>query len=100
MFRGDHVNRRDVTVESVFHRPKEKRGQADLKKATRRGPFDVVDCTMEESRQLFQLVVLREFYTSRSMRRAQDVRKQLLGIMDRYVLLPCETSLDLAESTI
>ena len=91
-----------LSVQSVFYRPKEKQGQADSKKAKFHQP---------EGDHLTLLTVYNgwkagnfsnpwcyeNFIQARSMRRAQDVRKQLLGIMDRYVPLPCQTSLDLAE---
>ncbi|VDB84170.1 unnamed protein product [Peniophora sp. CBMAI 1063] len=78
-----------VSVQSVFYRPKEKQGQADAKKAKFHQP---------EGDHLTLLTVYNawkassfsnpwcyeNFIQARSMRRAQDIRKQLLGIMDRY----------------
>ncbi|KAI0053412.1 P-loop containing nucleoside triphosphate hydrolase protein [Auriscalpium vulgare] len=78
-----------LSVQSVFYRPKEKQGQADSKKAKFHQP---------EGDHLTLLAVYNgwkasnfsnpwcyeNFIQARSMRRAQDVRKQLLGIMDRY----------------
>ncbi|TFY78795.1 hypothetical protein EWM64_g5219 [Hericium alpestre] len=78
-----------LSVQSVFYRPKEKQGQADAKKAKFHQP---------EGDHLTLLTVYNgwkasnfsnpwcyeNFIQARSMRRAQDVRKQLLGIMDRY----------------
>ncbi|KAG5729103.1 Pre-mRNA-splicing factor ATP-dependent RNA helicase prp22 [Termitomyces sp. T112] len=78
-----------LSVQSVFYRPKEKQGQADSKKAKFHQP---------EGDHLTLLTVYNgwkaanfsnpwcyeNFIQARSMRRAQDVRKQLLGIMDRY----------------
>ncbi|KAF5366929.1 hypothetical protein D9757_010847 [Collybiopsis confluens] len=78
-----------LSVQSVFYRPKEKQGQADSKKAKFHQP---------EGDHLTLLMVYNgwknanfsnpwcyeNFIQARSMRRAQDVRKQLLGIMDRY----------------
>ncbi|KAI3622057.1 atp-dependent rna helicase dhx8 [Moniliophthora roreri] len=78
-----------VSVQTVFYRPKEKQGQADSKKAKFHQP---------EGDHLTLLTVYNgwknanfsnpwcyeNFIQARSMRRAQDVRKQLLGIMDRY----------------
>ena len=77
-----------LSVQTVFYRPKEKRGQADSKKAKFHQP---------EGDHLTLLTVYNgwkaanfsnawcyeNFIQARSMRRAQDVRKQLLGIMDR-----------------
>ncbi|KAJ7597435.1 P-loop containing nucleoside triphosphate hydrolase protein [Mycena floridula] len=78
-----------ISVQSVFYRPKEKQGQADSKKAKFHQP---------EGDHLTLLTVYNgwkaanfsnpwcyeNFIQARSMRRAQDIRKQLLGIMDRY----------------
>ena len=77
-----------LSVQSVFYRPKEKQAQADSKKAKFHQP---------EGDHLTLLTVYNgwkaskfsnpwcyeNFIQARSMRRAQDVRKQLLGIMDR-----------------
>ncbi|GAA6062965.1 hypothetical protein JCM10212_005724 [Sporobolomyces blumeae] len=74
---------------SIFYRPKEKQAQADAKKAKFHQP---------EGDHLTLLTVYNgwaaskfsnpwcseNFIQGRAMRRAQDVRKQLLGIMDRY----------------
>ncbi|KAI0320071.1 P-loop containing nucleoside triphosphate hydrolase protein [Amylostereum chailletii] len=78
-----------VSVQTVFYRPKEKQGQADSKKAKFHQP---------EGDHLTLLTVYNgwkasnfsnpwcyeNYIQARSMRRAQDIRKQLLGIMDRY----------------
>ena len=85
-----------LSVQSVFYRPKEKQGQADSKKAKFHQP---------EGDHLTLLTVYNgwkaanfsnpwcyeNFIQARSMRRAQDVRKQLLGIMDRYACKACES---------
>lgn len=77
-----------MSVQNVFYRPKEKQAQADSKKAKFHQP---------EGDHLTLLAVYNgwkmnkfsspwcyeNFIQARSMRRAQDVRKQLLGIMDR-----------------
>jgi ATP-dependent RNA helicase DHX8/PRP22 len=79
-----------LSVQTVFYRPKEKQGQADSKKAKFHQP---------EGDHLTLLAVYNgwkgsnysnpwcyeNFIQARSMRRAQDIRKQLLGIMDRCV---------------
>ncbi|KAG9088122.1 DEAH-box ATP-dependent RNA helicase prp22 [Ceratobasidium sp. 370] len=78
-----------LSVQNVFYRPKDKQAQADSKKAKFHQP---------EGDHLTLLTVYNgwknskfsnpwcyeNFIQARSMRRAQDVRKQLLGIMDRY----------------
>jgi ATP-dependent RNA helicase DHX8/PRP22 len=77
-------------AQNVFYRPKEKQAQADSKKAKFHQP---------EGDHLTLLAVYNgwkaskfsnpwcyeNYIQARSMRRVQDVRKQLLGIMDRYV---------------
>jgi ATP-dependent RNA helicase DHX8/PRP22 len=77
-----------LSVTNVFYRPKEKQAQADSKKAKFHQP---------EGDHLTLLTVYNgwkaskfsnpwcyeNFIQMRNMRRAQDVRKQLLGIMDR-----------------
>lgn len=78
-----------LSAGNVFYRPKDKQSLADQKKAKFHQP---------EGDHLTLLVVyngwkaakfsnpwcFENFIQSRSMRRAQDVRKQLLAIMDRY----------------
>lgn len=78
-----------LSVDNVFYRPKEKQAQADQKKARFYQP---------EGDHLTLLAVYEawraskfstpwcfdNFIQARSMRKAQDIRKQLLGIMDRY----------------
>jgi ATP-dependent RNA helicase DHX8/PRP22 len=78
-----------LSVQNVFYRPKEKQAQADQKKAKFFQP---------EGDHLTLLTVyeawkkngfsnpwcFENFIQHRAMRRAQDVRKQLLTIMDRY----------------
>jgi ATP-dependent RNA helicase DHX8/PRP22 len=78
-----------MSVESVFFRPKEKQAQADQKKAKFHQP---------EGDHLTLLAVYEawanskfsnpwcyeNFIQARAIRRAQDVRKQLLSILDRY----------------
>jgi ATP-dependent RNA helicase DHX8/PRP22 len=80
-----------LSVGNIFYRPKEKQGQADQKRAK---------FFQAEGDQLTLLVVyeawkatrfsspwcFENFVQARSMKRAQDVRKQLLTIMDRYRL--------------
>lgn len=80
-----------LSVENVFYRPKEKSSQADQRKAR---------FYQQEGDHITYLAVynawaaakfsnawcFENFVQARAMRRAQDVRKQLLGIMDRYKL--------------
>eukprot|EP00002_Diphylleia_rotans_P022935 TRINITY_DN4502_c0_g1_i1.p1 TRINITY_DN4502_c0_g1~~TRINITY_DN4502_c0_g1_i1.p1 ORF type:complete len:1132 (+),score=246.53 TRINITY_DN4502_c0_g1_i1:49-3444(+) len=78
-----------LSVENVFYRPKEKQAIADQKKSRFHQP---------EGDHLTLLAVYDawkhnkfsnpwchdNFLQGRTLRRAQDVRKQLVGIMDRY----------------
>lgn len=80
-----------LSVENVWYRPKEKQAQADQKKARFHQP---------EGDHLTSLAVYEgwkaakfsapwcyeNFVQARAMKRAQDIRKQLLGIMDRFKL--------------
>jgi ATP-dependent RNA helicase DHX8/PRP22 len=80
-----------LSVQNVFYRPKEKAAQADSKRAK---------FFQAEGDHLTLLAVYQawknsnfsnpwcyeNFIQARSMRKAQDVRKQLLTIMDRYKL--------------
>ncbi|KAI7725650.1 hypothetical protein M8C21_001675, partial [Ambrosia artemisiifolia] len=80
-----------ITTGNIFYRPREKQAQADQKKAKFSQP---------EGDHLTLLAVyeawkaknfsgpwcFENFVQVRSLRRAQDVRKQLLSIMDRYKL--------------
>lgn len=78
-----------LSAENIFYRPKDKQAQADAKKAKFHQP---------EGDHLTLLTVYNawkaskfsnpwthdNFIQGRSMKHAADVRKQLLGIMDRY----------------
>ncbi|KAL4563815.1 hypothetical protein LXL04_027861 [Taraxacum kok-saghyz] len=80
-----------IQTGNIFYRPREKQAQADQKRAKFFQP---------EGDQLTLLAVyeawkaksfsgpwcFENFVQSRSLRRAQDVRKQLLSIMDKYKL--------------
>ncbi|GAA97496.1 uncharacterized protein L969DRAFT_44297 [Mixia osmundae IAM 14324] len=78
-----------LSIPSPFYRPKDKQAQADAKKAKFHQP---------EGDHLTLLMVYNgwkaskfsapwcsdNFVQARSLKKAQDVRKQLVGIMDRY----------------
>jgi ATP-dependent RNA helicase DHX8/PRP22 len=80
-----------LSVENVFYRPKEKQVESDQAKAK---------FNQAEGDHITLLVVYQEwaksaysspwcherFIQSRTMKKAQDVRKQMLAIMDRYKL--------------
>lgn len=74
---------------NVFYRPKEKQAQADAKKAKFHQPegdhLTLLAVYDGWKASKFSNAWCHENYIqARAMRRAQDVRKQLLGIMDRY----------------
>ncbi|PWN99927.1 P-loop containing nucleoside triphosphate hydrolase protein [Tilletiopsis washingtonensis] len=77
-----------LSVQNVFYRPKEKQAQADAKKAKFFQPegdhLTLLTVYNGWAASKFSLPWCMDNYVQgRSMRRAQDVRKQLLGIMDR-----------------
>lgn len=78
-----------LSVESPFYRPKEKQAQADAKKAKffqPEGDHLVLLAVYEAWRDCNYSSpwCYENFLQARAMRRAQDVRKQLVTIMDRY----------------
>mmetsp|Transcript_17127 Transcript_17127/g.28162 ORF Transcript_17127/g.28162 Transcript_17127/m.28162 type:complete len:1215 (+) Transcript_17127:84-3728(+) len=80
-----------LSVQNVFYRPKEKQAQADQKKSKFYQPEGdhLTLLTVYESWKANKFSnpwCYENFIQARSMRRAQDVRKQLLTIMDRYKL--------------
>lgn len=77
-----------LTAQNVFYRPKEKQAQADQKKAKFHQPegdhLTLLTVYNGWKNSKFSTPWCYENYIQqRSMKRAQDVRKQLLGIMDR-----------------
>jgi len=80
-----------LSVENPFYRPRDKQGQADMKKAkfhqaegdhlTLLAVFKAWEASKFSNPWCFE-----NFIQARSMRRSQDVRKQLVTIMDRYKL--------------
>jgi len=80
-----------LSVQNVFYRPKEKQAQADQKKSKFFQPEGdhLTLLTVYEAwknNNFSNPWCFENFIQARSMRRAQDVRKQLLTIMDRYKL--------------
>jgi ATP-dependent RNA helicase DHX8/PRP22 len=78
-----------LSVETPFYRPKEKAAQADVKKAK----FNHADGDHITLLNIYEAWkaskfsnpwCYENFLQARAMRRAQDVRKQLVTIMDRY----------------
>jgi ATP-dependent RNA helicase DHX8/PRP22 len=78
-----------LSVESPFYRPKDKASQADMKKAkfhqvegdhmTLLAVYEAWAASKFSNPWCFE-----NFLQARALRRAQDVRKQLVMIMDRY----------------
>ena len=77
-----------LSVESPFYRPKEKAAQADMKKAK----FNQAEGDHLTILAVYQAWAaskfsnpwcFENFIQARSMKRAQDVRKQLVTILDR-----------------
>ena len=80
-----------LSVENVFYRPKEKQAQADQKHSKffqPEGDHLTLLAVYEawKNSKFSNAWAFENFIQSRALRRAHDVRKQLLGIMDRYKL--------------
>jgi len=81
-----------LSVENPFYRPKDKQAQADMRKAKfhqAEGDHLTLLAVYQgwEAAKCSSPWCFENFIQARSMRRAQDVRKQLVTIMDRYRLL-------------
>eukprot|EP00891_Asterochloris_glomerata_P002796 jgi/Astpho2/2796/Aster-00965 len=80
-----------LSAQNIFYRPREKQAQADQKKAKFFQPegdhLTLLGVYEAWKNSKFSNPWCHEnFLQSRSLKRAQDVRKQLLAIMDRYKL--------------
>jgi ATP-dependent RNA helicase DHX8/PRP22 len=80
-----------LSAQNIFFRPKEKQAQADQKKAKFFQPegdhLTLLAVYEQWKTSKFSVPWCKEnFIQDRSLKRAQDVRKQLLAIMDRYKL--------------
>ena len=80
-----------ISAQNIFYRPREKQAAADQKKAKFHQPegdhltvLSVYDAW--KAAKFSNPWCFENFIQARSMRRAQDVRKQLVAIMDRYKL--------------
>lgn len=78
-----------LSVQNVFYRPKDKQAQADAKRAKFFQPegdhLTLLTVYNAWAASRFSMPWCMDNYVQgRSMKRAQDVRKQLVGIMDRY----------------
>jgi ATP-dependent RNA helicase DHX8/PRP22 len=80
-----------LSAQNIFYRPREKQAAADAKKARFHSPEGdhLTLLTVYEGWRASNFAkawCFENFIQERSMRRAQDVRKQLVAIMDRYGL--------------
>eukprot|EP00954_Amorphochlora_amoebiformis_P005353 422420-Amorphochlora_amoeboformis.AAC.1 len=80
-----------LSVEDIFYRPKEKQAQADMKKAKFFQPEGdhLTFLTVYQSwahNKFSNPWCYENYLQARALRRAQDVRKQLTQLMDRYRL--------------
>lgn len=78
-------------AQSVFYRPKEKQGQADQKKSKFHQPEGdhltlMTVYNQWKTHRFSSPWCYENFVQARSLKRAQDVRKQLVAIMDRFKL--------------
>ena len=79
-----------LSVQNVFYRPKDKQQLADQKKAKfNQAEGDHITLLAVynswKNNKFSNAWCYENFVQMRTLKRAQDVRKQLLGIMDRYV---------------
>ncbi|VDM61265.1 unnamed protein product [Angiostrongylus costaricensis] len=80
-----------LSVQNVFYRPKEKQEQADQKKAKFHQPEGdhvtlLAVYNSWKHHHFSQPWCFENYVQIRTLKRAQDIRKQLLGIMDRHKL--------------
>ncbi|KAI3389522.1 hypothetical protein SNEBB_005771 [Seison nebaliae] len=80
-----------LSVDNVFYRPKEKADVADQRKARfhqAEGDHLTLLCIYNswKNNKFSTIWCYENFIQLRSMKRAQDIRKQMLGIMDRHKL--------------
>ena len=78
-----------ISVQTVFYRPKEKQQQADQKKAKFHDPngdhLTLLNVYNGWKQSKFSNPwCFENFIQARNMRRAQDVRQQLVSVMERY----------------
>ncbi|KAJ5121336.1 uncharacterized protein N7515_009297 [Penicillium bovifimosum] len=78
-----------LSIQSVFYRPKEKQQQADQKKAKFHDPHGDHLTLLNvyngwKNANFNNAWCFENFIQARQIKRAQDVRQQLLGIMNRY----------------
>lgn len=83
-----------IQTQNIFYRPREKQAQADQKRAKffqPEGDHLTLLAVYEawKAKNFSGPWCFENFVQARSLRRAQDVRKQLLTIMDRYCSMVC-----------
>lgn len=91
-----------LNVQNIFYRPKEKQDHADQKKAKFHQPEGdhltlLAVYNSWKNHHFSQPWCFENFIQVRSMKRAQDIRKQLLGIMDRHKLLMVSCGRDVSR---
>ncbi|CAF0749495.1 unnamed protein product [Didymodactylos carnosus] len=96
-----------LSVQNVFYRPKEKAEQADQRKARfhqAEGDHLTLLAVYNawKTNKFSNLWCYDNFVQQRSLKRAQDIRKQMLGIMDRHKLdvLSCGRNTGLVQKAI
>lgn len=80
-----------LSVQNIFYRPKERAEQADQRKARfhqNEGDHITLLCVYNswKNNNFSSAWCFENFVQHRSLKRAQDIRKQMLGIMDRHKL--------------
>ena len=96
-----------LSVQNIFYRPKEKAEQADQRKSRfhqAEGDHLTLLAVYNAWKQnkFSNLWCFENFVQQRSLKRAQDIRKQMLGIMDRHKLdvLSCGRQTGLVQKAI
>ena len=96
-----------LSVQDVFYRPKEKQAVADQKKAKFNQPEGdhltlLAVYNAWKTNKFSSAWCYENFVQMRTLKRAQDVRKQLMGIMDRHRLdiVSCGKSTSRVQKTI
>lgn len=96
-----------LSVQNVFYRPKDKQALADHKKSKFHQPEGdhitlLTVYTAWKSNNFSNAWCYENFVQARSLKRAQDIRLQLSGIMDRYKqpLISCREDYDLIRKAI
>lgn len=96
-----------LSVQNVFYRPKDKQAIADQRKAKFNQPEGdhltlLAVYNAWKNNKFSNAWCYENFIQARTLKRAQDVRKQMLGIMDRHKLdvVSCGKSVSRVQKTI